>query len=145
MPEYTGTVQTPRSVEEAFAYMADFTHTAEWDPSCESATQLTPGEVGLGTRYELVFEPAGQQLRLQYEVTTFEPPHRIVLEGGNDSVRSTDTITVEPAGAGGGASVTYDADLGMTGAKKLLQPLVAVGFKRASEKARKSLQERLAA
>ena len=54
---------------------------------------------------------------------------------------SVDEVTVEPEGAG--SKVTYDAELELKGARKLAHPLVSVGFKRNSDKARSGLAERL--
>jgi len=121
MPEYTGTVETPKSVEEAFRYMEDFTHTPEWDSNCETAEKTTPGEIGPGTEFRLVFKlGAGQTLDLRYKVTEHSPPHKMVIEGGNDSLKSTDTVEVRPSGAG--AQVTYTTEVELTGAMKLLNP-----------------------
>jgi hypothetical protein len=49
-------------------------------------------------------------------------------------------VTVEPHG--GGAKVTYDAELELKGARRLAHPLVSVGFKRNSEEARTGLEDR---
>ena len=59
MPHYTGSVDSPRSVEDAFAYMRDFSNVSEWDPSIEVAEQVTPGEIGVGTEFRIVVTAAG--------------------------------------------------------------------------------------
>lgn len=142
MPTYTATVQTPRTPDQAFDYMAEFSHTSEWDPNCESAERTTDGELGLGSRFHLTFSGvAGQRLELDYEVTTFDPPRKVVLESTGDSLKSVDTIEVVPAG--NGAEVTYTADLELTGVKKLANPILAIGLSKAGSDAKKGLEEKL--
>ena len=142
MPEYSATVQTSLSPEEAFAYMAEFSHTSEWDPNCDSAERTDGGELGSGSTFHLVFSGvAGQQMELDYEMREYEAPRRFVLEGGNDSVHSVDTIEIEPSGAG--AAVTYTAELSLKGIKQIGTPFLAMGLQKAGSDARKGLEEKL--
>jgi hypothetical protein len=142
MAEYTGTVSTHKSQEDAFAYMAAFEHTSEWDPNCVSAERLTPGDVGVGTRFKLVFNPvASTEMELDYEVIEYDAPRRIVLKADTGTIQSTDTIEVEARG--GGSAVTYNANLEGEGAAKLAGPLLAIGIKRAGQEAESGLEERL--
>lgn len=131
------------SVEDAFAYMAEFSHTSEWDPNCEVSEKTTPGEVGKGTRFHLEFSAGGQTVELDYEVTEFDAPRRFVLEGSNESgLHSTDVIEVEPAGSG--AKVVYNANIEYPeGGKQLLNPLLSIGIKRAGSQAKSGLEEKL--
>ena len=52
-----------------------------------------------------------------------------------------DQITVRPEGAG--ASVTYDADLQLRGALRVLDPLLGLAFKRLGDRARDGLRREL--
>ena len=42
MARYVTKVRTPRSVEDAFAYMADLRNFAEWDPGVTAAGSASP-------------------------------------------------------------------------------------------------------
>jgi hypothetical protein len=42
------TTELPR--EDAFAYLADFGHQAEWDPNTVSSRRLDTDELGVGAR-----------------------------------------------------------------------------------------------
>ena len=64
-----------------------------------------------------------------------------MLEGGNDSVHSVDTIEVESTATG--SNVTYTAELELTGIKKLANPVLGVGLSKAGSDARKGLEEQL--
>lgn len=143
MPTYTGTVETDQSPEAVFDYLAAFEHTAEWDPNCDRAERLSVGPPEVGTRFRLVFNPVGSvETELEYEIVELEPGRRVKLRGGNDRLGSEDEITVEPRGAGG-ATVTYQAEIGLKGVGKVLDPLVGIGFDRAGKSAEKGLAERL--
>lgn len=143
MPSYTGTVETSKAPDEVFDWLAAFEHTSEWDPNCERAERLTPGEVSVGTRFRLVFSTVGSmESELEYEVVEFDRAgRRMKLRGGNDRIASEDVLVVEPAD--GGAKVTYSADLGMKGAAKVVEPLVGIGFHKASKSAEEGLADRL--
>lgn len=140
MPEYSATIETPKNVDDAFAYMADFTNVPEWDPNCESS-ELTGGH-GVGARYHLVFSGmAGKKMELDYEVKELDPPHRVMLEADNGTLHSVDTIEVESAPTG--ARVTYTAQLELTGVKSFANPILGLGLSKAGSDARKGLEEKL--
>lgn len=44
-------VEIARSPEDVFDYLTDVTNEAEWNPRTRHAQKLTPGPVGLGTRF----------------------------------------------------------------------------------------------
>lgn len=145
MPSYTGVVDADdKSPDAVFAYLAAFEHTSEWDPACERAERVTPGEPALGSQFKLVFKPAGPvPLTLEYEIVEFDDAaRRIVLRGGNTQMHSEDIITVEQLN--GGCRVTYEAEIGLNGPGKLLDPLVGLGFDRAGRAAQDGLRARLA-
>ena len=133
-----------RSERSGFVEMelADFRTVAEWDPSMRAA-RLVAGEPGqVGARYELVMSTLGRETTLEYEAVTVERPHRVVMRCDTDALTSVDTITVDERPEG--VAVSYDAHLTLKGARKLAEPAVQVGLVLASERAKRSLQEKLA-
>lgn len=143
MPSYTGTVDCEHPPEAVFAYLSAFEHTAEWDPNCDRAERIGDAPPALGTRFSLVFKPMGPlETTFDYEIVELEAPRRVVLKGSTGSVSSRDTITVAPK-AGGGSTVTYVAQLEVSGAGKLLHPVASLGLQRAGKAAEKGLAERL--
>ena len=73
MARYVTTVESTLPPEEAFAYMSDFTHALEWDPSVTNATRNGEG-------FELVARFGGRDVPLHYDVVSLEPPRLVVLE-----------------------------------------------------------------
>lgn len=141
MARYRTTVASQWDPARAFAYMADFSHAATWDPGVASARRLGDAEIARGTKFELLANFNGRQLPLTYEITVFEPPRRVVLRAETDMVISVDEVTFTPRD--GGTDVTYDADLRTKGWFRLAGPVVALMFKKIGDRARVGLQREL--
>jgi carbon monoxide dehydrogenase subunit G len=138
---FTTTISTQRSPADAFAYMADFTHALQWDPSVLEARQESSGPVGVGTTFAIVSRFGPRMVPLTYRIVRHEPDRVVVLEAHGRWFVSADTITVEPAGAG--ARVTYDARLTFAGLARVADPLMQWVFSRVGRKAEAGLREAL--
>lgn len=135
------TVAVPRPLTRVAAYLEDFTSSAQWDPHTVSCRRLDEGPVAVGARFENVQRLAGHDTALVYTVTEYEPGRRIVLEGGNDTVRTRDEMVfVETAE---GTEVTYTVDLELTGAAKLAQPAMALPMKKIADEGADGMREQL--
>ena len=132
-------IQVPAPIEEAFAYVADFATTAEWDPGIAEARRVDEGELGVGARFEVVADFNGRRLPLTYEITAFEPPTRVVLVGEGSTFSGTDEITLIPA-AGGGTRITYEADINLKGLGMLAQPFMKGRFEQMGDDAVRGLE-----
>lgn len=141
MARYVTTVETDRSRDDAFAYMAAFENTREWDPGIVEAERLDPGDPGVGTRFKVVASASGRKIPLEYRIREFEPGRRVVLVAESSSLRSVDVITVEDRGPG--AAVTYDATVDLRGALRVFNPLFDLSFKRVGQRAADGLRRRI--
>ena len=142
MARYTGTVASPHPAAAVWSYLADLRSIAEWDPSVEEI-RLVSGEPGtVGARYQLELSFLGNRVSLPYVTVTAEPPTRVVFaaEAGNFIVR--DEARIRPI-ADRGSSVTWDAELRLKGARRLLEPLLRLAFNRLGGRAARGLDERL--
>ena len=140
MAHYNGTVISPHSAEEVFAYLADLRSVSEWDPSVESS-RLTDGEPGTeGARYQLEVGFMGRTLEVPYETASVEPPDRVVFtaETGSASIRDEARIRAVPDG---GCTATWDAQVHLKGIRKLFDPLIGLAFKRLGSDAERGLRE----
>ncbi len=142
MARYTTTFRSNRSIEETFAYFSDFVNALEWDPSVRSAQRSDDGPIVVGSEFLLDAVFAGRVQHLTYSVTAIELLHRVVFEAAIPFGRSVDTITFAPVL--GGCRVTYDAQLQLRGAFKLLEPVMALLFRRTGNRARVGMIEVLA-
>ena len=141
MARYVDAIDLPIPIEEAFDYLADFSRTAEWDPGVEEAHRLTKGRVRLGSRFNVIVSFFGQRIPLEYEITEFDRPSRLVLSGGDSSVSSIDEITF--VARPGGTRVTYEARIDLVGIRRIAEPIVDVLMQRVGRLAVRGLRERL--
>ena len=134
MARYTAEVHTPRPIEQAFAYLSDFSTTEEWDPGTSHAARLDAGPIRQGTRFKLRARFLSRESDLVSEITELESPRRVVLRGENAAVVSLDEMTFEPAD-NGGTRISYDARLSFKGPLGLADPLLAFAFRRVGDRA----------
>lgn len=142
MARYIGAIDVPIPIEDAFDYLADFSKTAEWDPGVYQAERITRGVVRLGSRFRVSVSFLGRRIPLEYRIAEFERPSRLVLCGGDSSLRSIDEITF--VSRPGGTRVTYEARLELGGIRRLADPFLDLLFQRIGRLALRGLRERLA-
>ncbi len=131
------TIEVGESPERAFDAIADFSTSAEWDPGVLAARRVRAGRdapSGIGAEYALTVTFNGRSSEMTYTTTAYEPSRLVVLEGVGPKIRATDTIELEPL-ATGGTRITYTADLRLSGAAKLAQPLLSGAFVRMGHQA----------
>jgi hypothetical protein len=98
--------------------------------------------VRLGSRFRVSVSFLGRRIPLEYRITEFDRPSRLVLSGGDASLRSIDEITF--VSRPGGTRVTYEARLELTGIRHLADPILDVLFQRIGRLAVRGLRERVA-
>jgi len=140
MARYVTSVATPMSAADAFAYMADVTHFAEWDPGVRRAVRVAGEGPGIGAAYDLTVK-AGATTVMRYEVTAYEAPRRLLLVARTGTLTSIDEVRVEAAGTG--AIVTYDAKLTLRGPLRLFDLLLGLAFRRLGDRAAAGLRRAL--
>ena len=133
MARYKATVDTPRPPDEAFAFLSDFSTTAEWDPGVVEAERLGDAPIAEGSEFRLVADFLHRATTLIYSIVEYDPPSAVTFRGENSSVVSLDRITFEPSN--GGTRITYDAELALKGPLRLADPLLALAFKRVGDRA----------
>ncbi len=116
------TAKTSLSPAEAFTAVGNFENIDQWDPGVARSIKRTPGEVGVGTVYDLALSYRGRSLQMAYTVTELVVGEKIVLEGSGSVIHAIDVISFAPDGDG--TLVTYQADLQLTGIARLAQPLI---------------------
>lgn len=141
MARFTTTISSRRTAADAFAYMADFSHAAEWDPSVVEARQESSGAIGPGTTFAIASRFGPRVVPLTYRIVRHEPDRLVVLEAHGPRFVSTDTITVEPTAEG--ARVTYDARLTFAGLGRFADPVMQWVFNRVGRKAEAGLRDAL--
>ncbi len=135
-------IETSLPVDQAFDFIADFANAQAWDPGVASSTRVGSGPVAVGARYALDVRFRNGTLPMEYRVTEFERPRRVVLEGSGSRIDATDTIAFEPTAAGG-TRIDYTADLRLRGVLRLVQPLLGGTFDAIGKAALSGMQRAL--
>lgn len=135
-------VQLRDSAEQAFAYLADFTHLPAWDPGIVRVTRRDAGPLRVGSTFDVVARFAGQDVPMRYEMTEFDSQHRkATLVGTASGVRATDFIHV--TARGDASEVHWRAEFQMLGARRLFSPFMRPLFQRLASKAMRGLRSHL--
>ncbi|NND82079.1 MAG: SDR family NAD(P)-dependent oxidoreductase [Gammaproteobacteria bacterium] len=112
----------PRSLDDAFDYIVDFSRIDEWDHTIVSAKKVSDGAIGLGTRFDVVFSMGPRKTPIAYEITEFDYPNRAVLTGTSDNFTAVDTVTLSKTAQG--CHVNWHAELEFKGTAAKLVPLL---------------------
>lgn len=132
------TVVVDKPLQRVWDYLSDFRSTNDWDPGTVR-TERTSGDGQMGTVYHNTSKFLGRETVVIYTVQRYEPPHLIQLEGVNDSVRATDTLTF--IGDENRTSVTYRAEFEFKGVARIAEPLMRFPLRKLGDDAEKKLND----
>ncbi len=122
--------------------MDDFARHPEWQNGVVSVQILTEGPVQVGTEVEEVRKLGGREDPLRWRITEHDPPRRSAfasVEG--QQVKLAGVTVVTPAGTG--CEVTFEMDVDLKGAGKLLSPLISRDLKKSVPADLERLKQRL--
>lgn len=139
MAHYQVSIRSPWSATEAFDYMADLEHFADWDPGVKRAARASGAGPGTGAAFDVTVSAIGRDLPLRYETIAIDPPRRIEVRADTATLRSVDVITVHDE-SDAGCVVTYDADLSLKGVLRFGDPLLGLAFRRIGDRAAAGLR-----
>jgi hypothetical protein len=142
MAKYKVSVESSKSVEEAFAYMADLRNFANWDPGVLTVTQVAGDGGGPESSFDVAVKSVGGGTVLRYETVEYDEPGNLLVEARNSKFTSIDRITVVAKDEG--SIVTYAAELLLNGCLSPLNPLLGLVFNRIGDRAAAGLRRVLA-
>lgn len=127
MPILRETIHTTLPRDEAFAYIADWSRQAQWDPNTVSVERIGEGGPEIGARYAMEVKLIGSRTgTMEYRITELEAPSRLVLIGEGSGLTAEDTITFSETDEG--TAVEYHADLKLNGLLRFAEPLLGRTF-----------------
>ena len=125
-----------KSPEETLRLIADFRHLMSWDDSIQSV--FPRDEVfGQGAEYDVRVLFSGNPIDMVYTVTVYEPGVRAVLTGVAAKATAIDQIDVTATDQG--ARVEYNAEIRLAFPYNLIDPVLAIGFKKTVDRAGEGL------
>jgi len=135
------TLETTLPIDDAFAYVADFSNSAEWDPGVATARRLDTAPLQIGARFALDVRIGGRVAPMEYRISVFEPSTRVVLLGSGSGVTAVDDIRFESIETG--TRVDYTADIRLGGVLRFIQPFLGRAFANLGRKAVDGMQRTL--
>jgi carbon monoxide dehydrogenase subunit G len=141
MPVLKERLHTNLPIERAFDFVADFANASAWDPGTATSERIDAGPVETGARYRLGVRMGGSIRPMEYVITAYERPRRVVLAGEGSGVSATDTITFEPEAEG--TRIDYSADIRLGGLLRLVAPIAGGQFAKIASQARDGMQRTL--
>ena len=142
MARFTVHIHTPRSVEDAFDYLADLRNFAEWDPGVNGVEQISGSGGGPDAVFDVRVKGFVGEMTLRYRTVEYERPERLVVRAETAALVSEDTIAVADVPLGG-SLVTYDAQLHLRHVLRVADPLLSRGFEKVVERAAAGLERHL--
>ena len=125
MPTVEESITIDRSPEDVWAFLTITDNLPAFESQLTRLTQVTDGDVGLGTRWEGATNVLGRKLEWTTEIVEFEPPTRSRTKSVEGKLPFEITYTLTPAGNGTQFTYRIEAASGLAGLfGKLGDPLV---------------------
>ena len=115
-----GEIVIARPVEDVFDFVADERN--RYDPRVRRAEKLTPGPIGVGTRFRSESTSMGRLVQMVIEITAYDRPHRLGSATHLSSMDIHSTLTFEPVAEG--TRMRWSSDLEPRGLLRLAGPLM---------------------
>ena len=122
MARIEGEVVVARPVDEVFGYVADERHEPAYNPRMLRADLLTGEPVGLGSRFAAFMATRPRPMRMDTELTGFDPPRRLALRTTSGFGEVTGGITFDAVA--GGTRMRWSWQLRPHGVLRLASPVL---------------------
>jgi hypothetical protein len=138
MARFSDSVTVRAQPAEAFDFITDQAHVADWNDHVQRAEVVGGGPVEVGAHLRQHRKRNNREFALDFEVIEHAPPSRHVVAGSVFGVGTTIAFMIDPAEAG--SRVTMDANLPGRGLGVLMAPIVAREMRKSTVAALAQLQ-----
>ena len=121
----TATVTVDRPIGDVFVLLADLTTHPTWSQMVVSASQITDGPVGLGTRFRHTIKGEGES---EVGITVYEEPTQVEFRGSDRMGEARHLFSLTPEGER--TRVDQVLEMRLTGPWRLLTPVMAIMLRR---------------
>lgn len=111
-----------RPVDVVFDTVADQRNEPRYNPDMTECRMVIDGPIGVGTRFESVMNARGRRMEMASTYTNFDRPRLLASETNSPTGRVTGTLTFAPEGTS--TRMSWDWQLDLSGAARLLLPLM---------------------
>jgi carbon monoxide dehydrogenase subunit G len=125
MARVRGSIDIDRPIDEVFDVVADQTNEPRYNPAMTASHRLDPdGPVGVGSRFRATVLSRGKPQQVEIEITGFERPSEMASRSVMGRSTVTGRLRFDPVASG--TRLSWDWDVKVGGAARVLDPLVAV-------------------
>lgn len=89
-----------RPQKEVFAFVADPNNMSRWNSAVVSLEQVTPGAVGVGTKFKSMGEMMGRRIEGEMQITAFEPESQCGFQVNAGPMQVNITLSFKAVGTG---------------------------------------------
>ena len=89
-----------KPVKDVFAFITNPSNMSKWNSAVVSLEQVTPGNVGIGTKFKSVGEMLGRRIEGEMQVIAFEPDSKYGFQMDAGPVQVNVTLTFKTVGTG---------------------------------------------
>lgn len=112
-----------RPMPEIFTFLSNPLNLTKWQSIVAAIEPVTPGEVGVGSKYKVSAEMLGRKIDGLMEITAFAPPDKFGFTNQAGPMQVTVTVTLKPVGTG--AKISLHAEGNPGGLFKLAEGALA--------------------
>jgi carbon monoxide dehydrogenase subunit G len=108
-----------RPIDEIFTFLANPLNMPKWQSTMAGIEQVTPGPVGVGSKYNVHATMLGRTIDGVMEVTAYEPPTKFGFTNQAGPMQVMVAVTLKPVGTG--AKISINAQGNPAGLFKLAE------------------------
>lgn len=116
-----------RPVKDVFAFITNPSTMPKWNSAVVSVEQITPGAVGIGTKFKNVGELLGRRLEGEAQVTAFEPDSKYGIQMNAGPMQVNVVFSFKAVGTG--TKLSLNAQGNPAGLFKLAEPVMQARVK----------------
>lgn len=97
-----------RVPEDVFAFVFEPANAAQWQEGVVLAEFTSEGPLGMGSTWRNVSKMIGREIDIEFEVTDYDPPHRLCYKSISGPVQTKTCVTFESQN--GGTLMTFSGE-----------------------------------
>jgi hypothetical protein len=122
MARIEGEIVIARPVEAVFDFVADERNEPGFNPRMVRAEQISPGPIGVGTRFRAETTRMGRPVPMIIEFTAYERPRRLASTTHLSTMEIHGTLTFDPVPEG--TRMRWNWDVRPRGLARLTSPMI---------------------
>ncbi len=132
-----------RPIDEVFEFVSDVENNSLWQSSTIEGKQTSLGSLAMGTTIMTISSYLGLRIKTDWEVIEYEPHKKYVAKSISGRGQAKGTWAFESVA--NGTRVDLEAEMGLSGLFRIVEPMLKIIGQRETEKEFAALRELLEA